>query len=232
MNNHVVTSKRKEKHATHLKLEKPRLRFLEGSAGASVAPVGASADDPATGGSAPASRFGSATTPSTPSDGGATASHLLELVRSPHSPRQRASLPAPVEGTGPAAHTVDSPHCDCRGTPTSESSFHSPGLRVPLQLLHSAVSGLRPGHQRIHCGDIDTHCLPLDNDCQNKPTNKEAKGDKMVLTWPVSGSITNEHRSSSLCCTAFGLISHLTRVAAYPWASGSSSSRECAKDTG
>jgi hypothetical protein len=83
MNNHATKSKRREKDATHLRLEKPRLRFLEGSAGAFAAPADASADDPATGGSAPTSRVGSVTTCSTPGDGGAVGSHLSEVVRSP-----------------------------------------------------------------------------------------------------------------------------------------------------
>jgi hypothetical protein len=53
-----------------------------------------------------------------------------------------------------------------------------------------------------------------------------------VLTGPVSGSITNDHRSSSLCCTTLRLIARLAHVAAYPLVSGSCSSHDRVNDTG
>jgi hypothetical protein len=51
--------------------------------GGSAAPTGASVDDPATGGSAPALRVDSVMTPSTPGEGGAAGSHLSEAVLCP-----------------------------------------------------------------------------------------------------------------------------------------------------
>jgi hypothetical protein len=53
-----------------------------------------------------------------------------------------------------------------------------------------------------------------------------------MLTSPASGSITNDHKSSSLCGTTLRLIAHLARVATYPLGGRSRNSRERANDTG
>jgi hypothetical protein len=45
---------------------------------------------------------------------------------------------------------------------------------------------------------------------------KKAKGEGMVLTWSTSGSIANDHRWSSLFCTALGFTARLACVVPYP----------------
>jgi hypothetical protein len=69
-----------ERNTTHLKPEKPRLRFLEGSGGTPAEPADVLTDDPSTGGAVPAFGVGSTATSSAPGDGGGAGSHLPEVV--------------------------------------------------------------------------------------------------------------------------------------------------------
>jgi hypothetical protein len=62
---------------------------------------------------------------------------------------------------------------------------------------------------------------------------RRSKGKgRRLLTGGASGSITNYHRSSSLCLTALRLMACLALVAAYSQGKRSCTNRERASDTG
>jgi hypothetical protein len=104
----------------HLKLEKPRLRFLEGSGGASPAPVDATAVILRQ--AAPHPPPGSALRrlPRPLVMRAACVPTYQRWFASAHSsPRPKTSSLALAEGRGPAAPAADGPRCTCGGAPTS-----------------------------------------------------------------------------------------------------------------
>jgi hypothetical protein len=82
MSGYVTKLKARREECYSLQAGEAPLAFSRrlGGGGGSAAPKSATVDDPATGGSAPALRVDSVTTPSTPGEGSAAGSHLSEVV--------------------------------------------------------------------------------------------------------------------------------------------------------
>jgi hypothetical protein len=144
--------------AAHLKLEKPRFLFLEGSAGAAVAPTcatmalagasavlaGSSAGTLEAGASTPAMGANSTVASAARGDGGGGL-HLSGRTRSPSlSSSSSDDDPAGVpEGGALAARAAGTPHCVAPGAPAAGS----PLLRARRPLLFPSLRGMgsRPG---------------------------------------------------------------------------------------
>jgi hypothetical protein len=195
--------------ATHLKLEKPRFLFLEGSggtattpvvataaladapaalAGASVAHVASSTDFPVPGASAPAAGTCSLTASAALGDRGGG----FHLCRSP--------LPPPPPPTNSPESPGGSPCCS-RGRYSSLScSRQPPGL--------GAWAG-------------QTARRPPSPSAKKQPSRprwcatRDQGGKGSLLTAGASGSMTNDQRSSRPCGTDLRLIACLALVAAY-----------------